>query len=78
MKFKRVENFDIFVPGSYGKDIQGNWMICFLDGRLGNLKLHKVIENKDGTITVTPSILVRDGKNPDIHGFLEHGIWRDC
>jgi len=34
---------------------------------------HKVIEHEDGTISVSPSI-VGNG----IHGYLEHGIWRDC
>jgi hypothetical protein len=39
-----------------------------------------VVEHEDGTITVSPSILVstsRDGKPLEVwHGFLERGVWR--
>ncbi len=77
--FNRVSDIEEFIPGSYGKDSQGTWMICFPDGRLGNLKLHTVTEHEDGTISVTPSILVTGGGSAiAIHGYLERGIWRNC
>ncbi len=79
MQFKRVSDIEEWVPGSYGKDVQGNWMIMFPDGRLGSLKLHEVVEHDDGTITVSPSILVTGGGiATQIHGYLERGVWRDC
>jgi len=83
MKFNRDWSNDdtvAFKPGSYGKDANGVWMICFPDGLLGNLKNHSVTEHEDGTITVSPSILVmRNGHNPlTVHGYLERGIWKDC
>lgn len=47
---------------------------------LGDLTAHDVTEHEDGTITVSPSILVttRRNKNDEEswHGFLEKGIWR--
>jgi hypothetical protein len=47
-----------------------------------NLSGHEVIEHEDGTITVSPSILVRGhdqaGKPVEWHGFLERGEWRKC
>ncbi len=48
----------------------------------------QVTEYADGTITVSPSIgipKVKKGKDFDeiisgwqYHGFLEHGVWREC
>lgn len=49
---------------------------CLGDG-VGN-KGHKVVEHEDGTITVSPSILITDWKYGTWHGFLEHGVWREC
>lgn len=48
---------------------------------LGALAKHKVTEHEDGTITVSPSILVSSpwAGNPYVehyHGFLERGVWR--
>jgi len=47
------------------------------DGHLGNLANHDVTEYDDGTITVSPSILIKahDGK---WHGFLRAGVWEEC
>ena len=45
----------------------------------GNLRNHQVAENEDGTITVSPSILVSALGAPEPntwHGFLERGVWR--
>lgn len=75
--FNRVLDIEPFRPGTYGKDSRGVWMICFPNGALGSLEKHTVTEHEDGTITVSPSILVTGG-GLKIHGYLERGIWRDC
>lgn len=42
-----------------------------------NLTNHSIVEHDDGTITVSPSILIgRPGKK-QWHGYLEHGVWRE-
>lgn len=52
---------------------------CSPDGRLANLARHVVTEHDDGTISVSPSILVRGGGDEgEWHGFLERGFWRKC
>lgn len=64
--------------GDYGiHPVDGNWYACAPDGKMANLSLHSVIEHDDGTITVSPSILItaHDGQ---WHGFLERGIWREA
>jgi hypothetical protein len=43
---------------------------------MGNLSSHEVIEHEDGTITVSPSILVTGHHDRQWHGYLERGIWR--
>jgi hypothetical protein len=66
-----------FLPGEYGK-IGDTWFACTPDGRLGDLSNHEVTEHEDGTITVSPSILVSaGGKLGEWHGYLEHGVWRE-
>lgn len=51
---------------------------------LGRLELHTVREHEDGTISVRPgdgssnSILVTGARNRFWHGYIEHGVWRDC
>lgn len=68
----------LFAPGDYLWDADaGEWWIRPPRGSMGGLDTtsgtgHKVVEHKDGTITVSPSILT------DVwHGHLEHGIWRE-
>jgi len=79
------ETFDDLVlhtaePGDYWM-VDGNWWaICPCPGRLiANLAKHQVAEHEDGTITVSPSILVNGGVNRGAqwHGFLERGVWRE-
>lgn len=46
-----------------------------------NLAAHQVTEHADGTITVSPSILISCGRsegNAQWHGYLERGVWREC
>lgn len=64
-----------FNKGEYGI-LDGIWYACTPNGLLGNLSKHEVTEHEDGTITVSPSILVTgDG---EWHGYLEHGVWREA
>ncbi len=44
-------------------------------GSLGN---HDVVEHDDGTITVSPSILVTGHHGVQWHGYLERGVWREA
>ena len=46
----------------------------------GNLGKHDITEHDDGTITVSPSILIQTtwaGKPHEWHGYLERGVWRE-
>lgn len=65
-------------PGDYYL-WRGRWMAMTPNGLLGNLGNHEVVEHEDGTITVSPSILVDNGEGgKSWHGFLERGVWREC
>lgn len=50
---------------------------------VGTLMAHTVREHEDGTISVRPgdgssnSILQR-GAGGTWHGYIEHGVWREC
>lgn len=48
--------------GSYWKETEGisagTWSIVTPNGRHGSIAKHTVVEHEDGTITVSPSILV--------------------
>jgi len=67
-------------PGDYGRWAadKGNWYACVPDGKCANLSAHAVTEHEDGSITVSPSILVtqRGELPPEWHGYLERGVWR--
>jgi hypothetical protein len=45
---------------------------------IANLANHKIIDNADGTISVTPSILVSSWKGISWHGYLTNGQWVVC
>jgi hypothetical protein len=65
-------------PGAYGRvrvDGEWVWRARAPSGAVANLERHDVTEHEDGTITVSPSILVTGG-GEDWHGFLERGVWR--
>jgi len=73
-----------YQPGDYGK-WGGDWYCrCPVEDEdaIGNLRAHDVTEHEDGTITVSPSILVRTtraGQPVELyHGWLEHGVWRNA
>jgi hypothetical protein len=80
MQGRRVYN-DLFQPGDYGK-VGFIWHARPPKGGLGNLGNHEVTEHEDGTITVSPSILVTshndNGEKVVWHGYLEKGVWREC
>ena len=65
--------------GDYWLDpTTGYWMCYGPKGSVGDLRNHEVTENEDGTITVSPSILIEHwDKAKCWHGYLEHGTWRE-
>jgi hypothetical protein len=71
-----------FAEGDYGQDPKtGRWYGRVPGGDLGDLTNHQITEHEDGTITVSPSILVyggdgQGGYREAWHGFLERGVWR--
>lgn len=89
MKGERVyaKDGDLWLkPGEYGINPRdGIWYACTPSGLWGNLAGHEVTEHEDGTITVSPSILVTGHADEDgnpiekvvWHGYLEHGEWRE-
>lgn len=46
------------------------------NGEVGHVstRVHKVVEEDDGTVTIDPSIL---NQPSGWHGYLEHGVWRE-
>lgn len=68
--------FDIMKPGEYGL-FRGIWYAQTPNDLGANLAGHTVVEHEDGTITVSPSILVRQPHVAEWHGYLEHGVWRE-
>lgn len=83
MNAKRVNGFKNIQPGemAYYKTTDGIWYLFLPGCGLGNLAGHTVIEHEDGTISVTPSILVdgfESGEQVTKHGYLTRGVWKDC
>lgn len=68
----------------YGKDPRDGKWYCSAPGKhFGCLDGHTVVEHEDGTISVSPSILIsvpdNSGNIHELwHGYLEKGIWRSC
>lgn len=71
-------------PGSYckverktsvGDHLAWVWYAITPNGHLGNLENHEVTEHEDGTITVSPSILVEAPGLSSYHGHLVAGVW---
>lgn len=63
--------------GDYGKTAEGTWYgkPPFFKSGYANLSNHKITEHLDGSITVEPSILVKNHLN-EWHGYLTKGVWR--
>lgn len=66
-------------PGEYGR-LEGGWYVCCPNGMIGNVSRHTVVEHEDGTITVSPSILVSGGPGmkDSWHGYLRNGVWSEA
>lgn len=64
-------------PGDYVRRAEG-WYGMSPNGLLANLNAHKVSEHRDGSISVEPSILVKDGQGSQWHGYLTAGVWTEC
>ena len=65
-------------PGDYGKDGRGVWHVRPPDSEVhvGSIEKHTVVEHEDGTITVSPSILLDQGAGlKGFHGYLRKGVW---
>lgn len=78
-----------YSPGDYGRwwpegeSVESStWYCSTPTGGAGNLAGHEVVEHDDGTITVSPSILVSTtvgGERRELwHGWLERGVWREA
>lgn len=75
---KATKSPHLLQPGEYCL-WEGEWYAQTPNDLLSGLRLHKVVENEDGTITVSPSILTSSGNDGHTwHGYLENGIWREC
>lgn len=80
---RRVETTEALKPGDYVQLSSGDWYGKTPNGESCNLAKHRVTEHEDGTITVTPSILIfythpDKGRVELWHGWLERGYWRSC
>jgi len=66
----------LLAPCEYAKGPDGAWYAMTPTGHLANLARHEITEHEDGTLTVSPSILVTpgDGSEP-WHGYLTRGVW---
>lgn len=51
----------------------GHWYIYLPSCESGSLANHTIEEHEDGTISVTPSIVLNQR-----HGFLIKGVWNDA
>lgn len=61
--------------GDYGYNPKSqSWQVRPPGCHAGSIPNHTVIEHEDGTITVSPSILLIDGEK-QWHGFLRGGVW---
>jgi hypothetical protein len=79
---ERIAGYEDLDDTKYCYFKAGNFWYLYIPGcGLGSLEDHQVTEHEDGTITVSPSILVTGharGGPFQRHGFLERGIWRDA
>lgn len=66
-----------FEPGDYGKSSAGWYCRPPWKHAGGNLNGHAVTEHEDGTISVSPSILITIPGVGEWHGWLRKGVWED-
>jgi hypothetical protein len=76
MKGSRKYPYLALEPGDYGK-LDNSWHAMTPSGLRANLANHEVVEHENGTISVTPSILVDNGRST-WHGHLTKGVWQEC
>jgi hypothetical protein len=74
------ERWETAPPGSYMKVLKGDgeawcWYVRAPDGTVATIGFgnHSVAEHDDGTITVSPSIVMPHGNR--WHGWLQRGVW---
>ncbi len=59
-------------------NVDGGWWIYLPGSGAGRLVHHVVKEHEDKTITVTPSIGLKNADGAfSSHGFLTRGVWRE-
>ncbi len=72
-----AEGILILNHGEYGQSESGIWYVRPPGGyHMGSLEAHTVTEHDDGTITVSPSILLDDWEFGKWHGYLIKGEWK--
>lgn len=74
-------------PGEYCYLARYNlWLACSPNGHMCTLgrghppdvkgSTHSIVEHEDGSITVSPSILISNPQQGELyHGWLERGVW---
>ncbi len=72
-----VDDYSLMEEGEYGKGPRGDWYCRPPGSQIGCLRSHKIEEHPDGTITVSPSILINWGQG-QWHGYLVKGEWQPC
>ena len=81
--YPREDGHLYLAEGDYGFSPKaGNWQVRPPGCNAGGIPEHTVEEHDDGTITVSPSILLYDVDEESIsvviwHGYLERGVWRE-
>lgn len=74
-------NVMVYAEGDYGCNALGQWFVRPPGCDLGMLdEGHSVVEHEDGTISVSPSILVLEGNDDRVwcyHGYLLFGEWTE-
>ena len=78
MRVNQVNDELWLKEGDYGKGSDGIWYCRAPGCHMGSLANHTVEEHADGTITVSPSILVQYGNGHSWHGYLKKGVWSKC
>lgn len=80
MKGRRVyprEDGNLYLAeGDYGFNLKTEcWQVRPPGCHAGSIPHHTITEHDDKTITVSPSIMLVDGKK-SWHGWLQRGVWR--
>jgi hypothetical protein len=57
--------------------VADKWMLYLPNCGVGGLGNHEITEHEDGTITVSPSILMTGHLGNKRHGYLTKGMWTE-